>query len=54
MNISFGQLVILLLLCILFFGDISYITKNINLLINNLKNYLTKKELSKKNRKKGT
>nr|QYC61815.1 Sec-independent protein translocase component tatA/E [Paralia sulcata] len=42
MNISFSQLVLLILLGILFFGDISYITKNINILINNLKNYFKK------------
>jgi len=33
MNISFGQILILMILGVLFFGDLSYLTKNLNLAI---------------------
>lgn len=49
-NISFGQLIILLILGFLFFGDITNLTKNIT---NFIKRHELTKLLKKKNRKKG-
>lgn len=37
MNISFGQILIILILGVLFFGDLSHLTKNLNLAIKKLK-----------------
>lgn len=50
-NISFGQLLILLIIGFLFFGDLTTLTKNIT---NFIKRYELNKLLKKKNRKKGT
>lgn len=48
MNISFGQLVILILIGLLLFGDISSIINNINKTLNNIKNYKQKNNKKKK------
>lgn len=58
MNLSFSQLLILLLLGGLFFGDTTYIIKNFNLILKKCKNFFnSKKDRLKKNiynnRKKG-
>lgn len=48
MNISFKQLIILIMLGLLFFGDISNIVSNTNNTLNNIKSFF-----NKKNKKKG-
>jgi hypothetical protein len=52
MNLSFNQLIILILLGFLLFGDISFIVKNFNIIYNKIQNILNTKSKNK-NRKKG-
>lgn len=61
MNLSFNQLIILILIGFLFFGDFSFIIKNFNLLFKKVQtsfNFNKDKNLHKKSkfnhRKKGT
>jgi hypothetical protein len=53
MNLSFKQLIILILLGFLLFGDVSYIKNNFNFLLKKIKNILNNNDKIK-NRKKGT
>ena len=52
MNLSFKQLIILILLGFLLFGDVSYIKNNFNFLLKKIKNILNNNDKIK-NRKKG-
>lgn len=52
MNLSFNQLIILILFGFLLFGDVSFIIKNINIMYNKIQNVLNNKSKNK-NRKKG-
>jgi hypothetical protein len=53
MNLSFKQLLILILLGFLLFGDISFIKNNFNFIIKKMKNIINNK-YKINNRKKGT
>jgi hypothetical protein len=53
MNLSFKQLIILILLGFLLFGDVSYIKNNFNFLLKKIKNIVNNNDKIK-NRKKGT
>jgi hypothetical protein len=52
MNLSFNQLIILILIGFLLFGDVSFILKNINLIYKKIQNIFNNKSKTK-NRKKG-
>jgi hypothetical protein len=52
MNLSFNQLIILILLGFLLFGDVSFIIKNFNIIYKKIQNTLNNKSKNK-NRKKG-
>jgi hypothetical protein len=52
MNLSFNQLIILVLLGFLLFGDVSFIIKNFNIMYKKILNTLNNKSKNK-NRKKG-
>ena len=52
MNLSFNQLIILILLGFLLFGDDSFIIKNFNIMYKKILNTLNNKSKNK-NRKKG-
>jgi hypothetical protein len=59
MNLSFSQLIILIIIGFLFFGDISFIVKNFNLLFKKIQttfniNKNSYKKSKFNNRKKGT
>ena len=51
-NISIGQVIILLIICFLLFGDFSNVRKKIKLIINKITQFINDKNLN--NRKKGT
>ena len=53
MNLSFKQLIILIIVGFLLFGDISFIKNNFNFLLKKIKNILNNNDKIK-NRKKGT
>jgi hypothetical protein len=53
MNLSFKQLIILILLGFLLFGDVSYIKNNFNFLLKKIKTIVNNNDKIK-NRKKGT
>jgi hypothetical protein len=53
MNLSFKQLIILIIVGFLLFGDISFIKNNFNFLLKNIKDKLKYNDKIK-NRKKGT
>lgn len=50
-NLSIGQLLILIIICILMFGDLTKVTKNITMFIKNHRFFTF---IQKKNRKKGS
>jgi hypothetical protein len=54
MNLSFKQLIILIFIGFLLFGDISYIIKNFDFIFRKIQNILNNNNEKSKNRKKGT